>query len=229
MSWLFSRALVAASSAGICLDGAPSAPSSTMLTPEAYLWRDKTTDAWRRFPSGMTCEHLTDDHGEELLTSFLEGFHARTFPQQDEELASTENEADCGVKWHALCRKFDHVSFSWKTHRCLFGEDLPLYSLILPKWGMMRDGELFRRTTPEHLTNENASGLWATPTARDWKSGKASQATMERNSRPLSEQVGGNLNPQWVEWLMGWPIEWTDLKPLETDKFQQWQRSHGEF
>jgi hypothetical protein len=53
----------------------------------------------------------------------------------------------------------------------------------------------------------------ATPTARDWKSGKASQATMERNSRPLSKQIGGSLNPTWVEWLMGWPIGWTDLKP----------------
>ena len=58
----------------------------------------------------------------------------------------------------------------------------------------------------------------ATPTARDWRSGKASQATMDRNSRPLSEQIGGSLNPTWVEWLMGWPLGWTDLKPLATDK-----------
>jgi hypothetical protein len=67
-----------------------------------------------------------------------------------------------------------------------------------------------------------------TPTARDWRSGKASEATMQRNSRPLSEKVGGLLNPQWVEWLMGWPIGQTDLEPLATDKFQQWRRSHGD-
>jgi hypothetical protein len=30
---------------------------------------------------------------------------------------------------------------------------------------------------------------WATPTARDWRSGEASQETMERNSRSLNEQV----------------------------------------
>ena len=58
----------------------------------------------------------------------------------------------------------------------------------------------------------------ATPTARDWRSGKASQATHDKNSRPLSEQIGGSLNPTWVEWLMGWPLGWTDLKPLETAK-----------
>ncbi len=73
----------------------------------------------------------------------------------------------------------------------------------------------------------NQSLRCATPTARDWRSGKASEATHAKNSRPLSEQIGGSLNPTWVEWLMGWPIGWTDLKPLETGKFQQWQQSHG--
>jgi hypothetical protein len=38
---------------------------------------------------------------------------------------------------------------------------------------------------------------------------------------------GGKLNPTWVEWLMGWPLGWTDLKPLEMDKFQKWQEQHG--
>lgn len=57
---------------------------------------------------------------------------------------------------------------------------------------------------------------FAAPTARDWRSGKASQATMERNSRPLSEQIGGSLNPTWVEWLMGFEIGWTDLGASET-------------
>jgi hypothetical protein len=69
----------------------------------------------------------------------------------------------------------------------------------------------------------------ATPTARDWRSGKASQATMERNSRPLSEQIGGSLNPTWVEWLMGFPLGWTDLKPLATDKSHSAQQPHGGF
>ena len=40
---------------------------------------------------------------------------------------------------------------------------------------------------------------------------------------------GGQLNPTWVEWLMGWIPGWTDLKPLGTDKFQSWLRLHGGF
>ena len=35
------------------------------------------------------------------------------------------------------------------------------------------------------------------------------------------------LNPVWVEWLMGWPLGWTDLKPLGTDRFCSWQQQHG--
>jgi hypothetical protein len=32
-----------------------------------------------------------------------------------------------------------------------------------------------------------------------------------------------------VEWLMGWPLGWTDLKPLEMDKCPYVQQPHGEF
>jgi hypothetical protein len=63
-----------------------------------------------------------------------------------------------------------------------------------------------------------------TPTAQDAKcNGTESQA--ERDS--LNAEVGGPLNPEWVEWLMGWPIGWTGLAPLAMDRFQQWWRSHG--
>jgi hypothetical protein len=61
---------------------------------------------------------------------------------------------------------------------------------------------------------------FATQTARDWRSGKASQETMESNSRPLSEQIGGSLNPTWVEWLMGWLLGWTALNASEMDRYR---------
>jgi hypothetical protein len=49
------------------------------------------------------------------------------------------------------------------------------------------------------------------------------------HTRQLNDVVapGGSLNPTWVEWLMGWPLGWTDLKPLEMGKFQQWCERHG--
>ncbi len=41
------------------------------------------------------------------------------------------------------------------------------------------------------------------------------------------QQPGGQLNPEWVEWLMGWPIGWTASGALETGRFQQWKYLHG--
>ena len=74
-----------------------------------------------------------------------------------------------------------------------------------------------------------------TPRATDIGKGEGSETFIKRMGdrsedcfQSLPSQVGGQLNPPWVEWLMGWPIGWTDLRPLGMDKFQQWLRSHGE-
>ena len=37
----------------------------------------------------------------------------------------------------------------------------------------------------------------------------------------------GLLNPEWLEWFMGWPTGWTELAPLAMDKYQEWLQSHG--
>ena len=33
----------------------------------------------------------------------------------------------------------------------------------------------------------------------------------EEERRNLSQGNGGQMNPTWVEWLMGYPIGWTEL------------------
>ena len=52
--------------------------------------------------------------------------------------------------------------------------------------------------------------------------------TVERESFAPGQQTPPmRLNPDWVEWLMGWPIGQTALKPLETGKYQEWQQQHS--
>ena len=41
--------------------------------------------------------------------------------------------------------------------------------------------------------------------------------------------AGGTLNPDWAEWLMGFPVGWTALKELETHRFLRWLQLHSEF
>ena len=80
--------------------------------------------------------------------------------------------------------------------------------------------------TPRPCSGDRSSGMnrtemyqamkvLPTPTTQDAKNnGSASQ--MERNSLPLNAEVGGPLNPPFVEWLMGYPIGWTDCEDSAT-------------
>jgi hypothetical protein len=61
--------------------------------------------------------------------------------------------------------------------------------------------------------------MWPTPQANDAKNPYArvrehSQATMLGEAVVKADPTtgGGKLNPMWVEWLMGFPLGWTDLK-----------------
>lgn len=68
--------------------------------------------------------------------------------------------------------------------------------------------------------------MWPTPTAHNAKETNAPSEAL-RNTPTLASTVGGRLNPNWTEWLMGWPIGHTGLKPLATDKFREFVQSHG--
>ncbi len=76
---------------------------------------------------------------------------------------------------------------------------------------------------------------WPTPNCQDHKAGMSNSPGRQQISLPRSVAISlgvtqkecGGLNPTWVEWLMGWPLGWTDLKPLEMDKYQQWQQQHS--
>jgi hypothetical protein len=94
---------------------------------------------------------------------------------------------------------------------------------------------------------------WPTPTTRDYKGGNAPRSLTRKDGKsrmdvlPNAVVYGGKttqqlseldqtsskktlqLNPSWVEWLMGWPIGYTDLKPLGMDKFQRWLELHGNY
>jgi hypothetical protein len=245
MSWLLSKALMEdyensrfsreraeESLAENSLDGAPCALWNGTHTRRASWLPVKTTDACRLSRSGMTFKPLTESHGADVLTWYLEDSLAKTFPPPVKAPGSKASEAECGNTWRESSVKFDLISRSWKTHLCLWEEGLPLSSVILPQWGMMRDGVLWERTKPEHLTSGTESGLWPTPRANESTESRETQAAREargtKASKNLTAEVGGGqLNPTWVEWLMGWPLGWTDCAASATAKFRQWCASHG--
>jgi hypothetical protein len=297
----------------------------------------------------MTYKPLTENLGEELLTLYLEGFHAKTSPQLEREKGLTENGQECGEKWHASFTKYDLDLSLWKTHQCSLLGDLDEFSETWPRWGLMRNGECWEQQTLAHRTNGTEFGLserlptpqasdyitkktsaswkakggvnfslsnpdiqakwptpclpgnggtngkaklkkmlmlptptasmmpcegtvrimrkvwelgemsleeasaiagrdvrkaqgkvkaWPTPVKSDYAARRPSEGWRGESDLPsvVWTETGGRENPEkppaqlnadWVEWLMGWPLGWTDLKPLETDKFQRWLDAHG--
>jgi hypothetical protein len=280
MSWLFSQALVEEYLGENFLDGEQSAPLNGKPTQQAYCAPDKMMDFSRLSRFGMTYKPLMADRGKELLTLFREDFLARTSALQEMETDLTENEAECGEKWHGLLARYDPDTHLWRTVQCSLLEDLNESLQTLPQWGMTVNGELYLLPTLVQTTKEEEFGLWRTPDtgaggtsgllkegkshrangqpiqirlvdqvnnphlwptpcSTDYKgSGKTGQLrdrldyAVERGATKSKtygeQQITGQLNPPFPEWLMGWPLGWTDLKPLEMDKSHYVQQQHGE-
>ena len=62
----------------------------------------------------------------------------------------------------------------------------------------------------EHVL-ARTKGLWPMPCASNAQGTHGGE-----NGRSLRTGGAGKLNPEWVEWLMGFPIGWTGLNALET-------------
>jgi hypothetical protein len=84
-----------------------------------------------------------------------------------------------------------------------------------------------------HFFRENSKGvrwgvklrdaveMFPTPTTRDYKDSTLSNSYQNRNSDSLPVKMmkegkpGGKLNPNFVEFLMGYPMNWTKIDPTE--------------
>ena len=159
MSWHYLREQEAESSELICLDGDPLPQLKSKTTRAEFCCNGRLMESYLDSLSGMTSQPLKEPPGEEKSMSSPEDSPAKTSAQPEKEQESKENAQACGAKWLALSMRYDPDSSLLKTHQCLFLEDLPLSSVTLPKWGMMRDGELWERITLPPLTSETESGL----------------------------------------------------------------------
>jgi hypothetical protein len=95
--------------------------------------------------------------------------------------------------------------------------------------------------------------MWPTPNAYDWNVPEMKEAFQKRAEYQASKGVNlqkplktivvhmaqedgmedhwkqtGSLNPTWVEWLMGYPIEHTDLKDWATPSSRKSRRKSSD-
>lgn len=236
MSWLFSQALVEEYLEATFLDGEQSAQWNVMPTPQGFWRNDKMMDASRLSQFGPTLQLLTESRGEAVLMLFLAAFPAKIYQQQEPAKGLMESGAGCGEKWRASLAKYDPITHTLKTAQCSLFEDLTECSAILPRWGLMRDGELYQQPTLAQITKEKESGLLPTMLATDWKGGTTA-IRKDKGTQHLDQwrdyvRVKYSMtypHPTHSELRMGWPKNWTDLKPLEMGRFPSARQRHSEF
>jgi hypothetical protein len=130
----------------------------------------------------------------------------------------------------------------WLTPNCMDSLPIRLPEALKKQHENNRQGRSTHSTLREQVAYPPPSQMWPTPATRDYKGangfnttqskileGKRSHMGQLPNAVMMEQQtaIGGTLNPTWVEWLMGWPLGWTDLKPLVMDKYHYVQQQLG--
>lgn len=108
--------------------------------------------------------------------------------------------------------------------------------------GVNRQGEVAPEPTPpddfdvmDILGDKPQQQSWPTPRANDWKGADPARDENRSGRRHAGDDLAtavdkkrdkekdpAMLNPDWVDWLMGWPIGWTAMRPLDPDDVAVW-------
>jgi hypothetical protein len=195
--------------------------SSTWKTPHSSLLEDSTEflGTWPRWGS----MHDGVSYRQQTLVRHTKEIGSGSWP------TPTASAMPCEGTQRIMRKKWLAGQLTLEEANAIAGKDVRKAQGKVPAW-----------PTPTVCGNYNKKGLsqksgdglatavakWPTPTAHNAKETNALSES-QRNTPTLAAQAGGKLNPTWVEWLMGWPLGWTDLKRLEMDKYQQWQQQHG--
>jgi hypothetical protein len=134
----------------------------------------------------------------------------------------------------------DHSEFMGMTHRAANSKRVTAWPANTPSgnWPTQTCSDAFtdklkssqQQEGSMHSVNlSQAVKMWPTPLCQDAK-GKENSPSQQHKVNELAIAVsqsmgGGQLNPDWVEWLMNWPIGWTSMEPLNPDRFLAWLRA----
>ena len=163
--------------------------------------------------------------------------HASHFPWLESKKAKGTN-VTCGRKCSELSTKLRRVGWWVKTFLESCELPLPTLSRTWSVKAITSSCLILKLRLSARRTGESASRLWPTATARDYKDGTAKLfptpsvgaglcggtgnfqqlkalsecgVITEEERKSMSAGNGGRLNPAWVEWMMGYPIGWTEV------------------
>ncbi len=218
MSWLFSQELAGEYSADTSLAGEQFAQLNVMPTPHKFSRNDKMMEFSDLSRFGLTCAVLTESHGEELLTSFLEDFRARHLARHQEEKSQRKT---CGLKCKESSQKSSH---DWSLQKTYPETPLQTQQLTSLEWVTRPERLICPRKTWVQTIYGKDFGYLHTPTT---KANYSAESMQKWESARNFTIVFGVPTPQNQSWLMGFPSGWTDIEPLVMRKFQSWLQLHS--
>lgn len=154
--------------------------------------------------------------------------HAKTSATAGRRQELEEKSQACSMKPFAWLDSSDPQGSCWKTYqRSLLDEGWMSFSNHFANSGMMLNGKLYPANPLVDLTSEQEPSLWPTPAAHEARLGyqkrhagakgtQESLTTVVINRLGGREAVTGQLNPQFVSWLMGFPQEHINCDASET-------------
>ena len=237
MSWHYLRVQEEESLQDICSGGEQLPPLKSKITHAEFYCNGKLMDSYLDSLSGTTYEPSMASLGEEKSMSSQAVFHAKILVPQEKESALMESVQDFGEKWQGSFAKYDPATHSLRTHQCSLFEDSTEYCVTLPKWGLMLNGECWEQQTLAQTISGIESGLspnlpppskWPTPTTPSG-GGNVGGSGAYKNAIKNGTHIPHSINPNLYEWLMGWPIGWTDLSARVTARWPFAQQQHGNY
>jgi len=203
--------------------------SKHTMTTIINLWmsagsaKNVTTNGTNTINQSNTQE--TQEPPQVVLISSTAGSrdHAKTYQLQDLEKAWKESEADYFSKSCDLSGKPSQPSFFSKMSLPYEHEDWTEFCKNLPKNGMIVGGLCYRLKKWELGTKEKDGSYLPTMGANEFKGSgrKRYRGSKEFRGAKMSEGLRTSegdpiyIHPSFAEVVMGYPIGWSELKPLE--------------
>ena len=200
---------------------------NSVSTPYLRTWKAKVTPQGRLVfqlrASGRTTKEK--ESGSWHTPTVMDHLPTRT----EEALKKQYMNHRKGRTEHSTLR--DQVTFPkpdqmWRTpDNMAGGSNLPGIQKALDEGHLKRpSGQPIQIRLQDQVREER---LWPTPAAHEGRLGYQRRDTGKKGTqKSLStividteggrEKTTGQLNPTWVEWLMGYPTGWTDLNVSET-------------
>ena len=195
---------------------------NSVLTPYSRTWKVKVTPQGRLvFQLRASVQTIKEKESGLLLTpSAMDSLP----PRSEEALKKQYQTNRKGRTTHSTLREqvvYPKPAQMWRTpDNMKGGSNLPGIKKALDEGHLKRpSGQQIQIRLQDQVKEERIQPKkWPTPTANEDAAGRPTgkMQKMLGNHPDVRGTGGGTLNPTWVEWLMGYPLGFTDLKVSET-------------